>query len=153
MCFYNLTSAFGHQLNFFFGLFYFISFFCFTPSLNCLNNNYRKQVIYLTGRSCCRKEKSRDLKVARFLTSLRHYTLCLKYYTLTMRGERISLNLLTFSTFSIRKIISAFPQNRQSRCVVNSNWPVSHSENIPNTSKQQSTEEYIPPIERSTTFS
>ena len=74
MCFYNLTSAFGHQLNFFFGLFYFISFFCFTPSLNCLNNNYRKQVIYLTGRSCCRKEKSRDLKVARFLTSLRHYT-------------------------------------------------------------------------------
>ena len=64
--------------------------------------------------------------------------------------RRISLNLPTFSTFSICNYISAFPQNRQSTLVVNPKWQVSHSENIPNTSNQQSIEEYLPTVKRST---
>ena len=60
-----------------------------------------------------------------------------------MWGRRISLNLPTFSTFCTCNCISAFPQNRQSTRAVNPNWQVSHSENIPSTSNQQSIEEYL----------
>ena len=69
-----------------------------------------------------------------------------------MKAKRMSLNLPTHSTFSICNFISAFSQNWQSTCVVNLNWQVSHSENIVNTSKQQSIEEYLPTVKRSTTF-